>query len=64
MFKSYEHFKKTTQSLFVEIQNNKINKLSSRLNIANVVNETKNSGEQIINSDFIGIDNKRNFIIK
>lgn len=40
--------------------NNKINKLSSRLNIANVVNETKNSGEQIINSDFIGIDNKRN----
>lgn len=32
MFKSYEHFKKTTQSLFVEIQNNKINKLSDLRN--------------------------------
>lgn len=32
MFKSYEHFKKATQSLFVEIQNNKINKLSDLRN--------------------------------
>lgn len=33
MFKSYEHFKKATQSLFVEIQNNKINKLSELRNL-------------------------------
>lgn len=50
MFKSYEHFKKATQSLFVEIQNNKINKLSELRN--SIVEKAGFSNLQSLKAEF------------
>lgn len=56
MFKSYEHFKKATHSLFVEIQNNKINKLSELRN--SIVEKSGFLNIQSFKNTFDNIDDK------
>lgn len=50
MFKSYDHFKKTTQELFKDVQNSKIKKLSDLRNSLAENLEFGNSSIQIVHS--------------